>query len=237
MAASLVGMDNLQGNKYEVKPLPPGFDVHGEATLSDEQFRSLPTYFLGLEESDLCARQCCGPARGFQMHLKDASGQDVLRFKRPFNCTIPCCLPPCLGTYLYPQEIEIYTMATGGFEGPKIASVKQSTRLCSLSHVLEVYDANGALIFLVTAYALQCGPNCCCRTFEFNVEFPDGNPTGAMLKNVFPGCNFRGLCTKADNLMLTFPPTASPEHRAALLGAAFLIDFMFFETRGDDGAV
>ena len=46
---------------------------------------------------------------------------------------------------------------------------------------------------------------------------------------MFPGCNFRGLCTRADNLQLAFPSTAPPEHRAALLGAAFLIDYIFFE--------
>lgn len=58
---------------------------------------------------------------------------------------------------------------------------------------------------------------------------PDGGETGASIKNVYPGCNFRGCFSRADNLQVAFPSTAPPEQRAALLGAAFFIDFLFFE--------
>jgi hypothetical protein len=92
-----------------------------------------------------------------------------------------------------------------------------------------VFDAHGQLIYKLAAYFGQCGPNCCCREFEFTIETPDGTDTGASIKNVFPGCNFRGLCTRADNLQVAFPPTASPEQRAVLLGATFFIDYLFFE--------
>lgn len=37
------------------------------------------------------------------------------------------------------------------------------------------------------------------------------------------------LCADADNFGVTFPPDATPELKAVLLGAVFLIDFMFFE--------
>ena len=57
----------------------------------------------------------------------------------------------------------------------------------------------------------------------------DGTHTGASIKNVFPGCNFRGMCSRADNLQVAFPTTASPESRAILLGAAFMLDYLFFE--------
>ena len=40
------------------------------------------------------------------------------------------------------------------------------------------------------------------------------------------------MCTRADNLQVAFPTTASPESRAILLGAAFLLDFLFFEQEG-----
>ena len=65
--------------------------------------------------------------------------------------------------------------------------------------------------------------------YEFKIETPDGNHTGASIKNVFPGCNFRGMCSRADNLQVAFPTTASPESRAILLGAAFMLDYLFFE--------
>ena len=49
------------------------------------------------------------------------------------------------------------------------------------------------------------------------------------VQSAFAGCNFRGMCTRADNLQIAFPTTASPETRAILLGAAFLLDYLYFE--------
>ena len=40
----------------------------------------------------------------------------------------------------------------------------------------------------------------------------------------------------ADNFGVTFPPNASPEAKAILLGAVFLIDFMFFENNEDNNS-
>ena len=121
------------------------------------------TYFLALEDSDLCARRMCGAYRGLTLHLKDASGADVLRCKRPFACTCLCGLPCCCFTYLNPQTMEIVTMAPGGMEGPKLGSVRQAGSCFSLSNKLEVLDAHENVIYILSAYSLQCGPNCCCH--------------------------------------------------------------------------
>jgi hypothetical protein len=104
VGAAAIGMDgDWQANKYQVKPLPPNFDPMTD-TLDDAAYRSLPTYFLALEDSDACNRMLCGAARAFTMHVKDASGAEVLRFKRPYNCTFPCGLPFCF-TYINPQQM------------------------------------------------------------------------------------------------------------------------------------
>ena len=149
--------------------------------------RPAATYFLALEDSDLCARRMCGAYRGLTLHLKDASGADVLRCKRPFTCTCLCGLPCCCFTYLNPQTMEIVTMAPGGMEGPKLGAIRQTGSCCSLSNKLEVLDAHGQVIYILSAYSLQCGPNCCCHEYEFKIETPDGTHTGASIKNVFPG--------------------------------------------------
>lgn len=52
--------------------------------------------------------------------------------------------------------------------------------------------------------------------------------------NVFPGCNCRGLFSRADNLSVSFPQSASAELRAVLLSAAFLLDYMIFEKPQSD---
>jgi hypothetical protein len=105
----------------------------------------------------------CGAYRGLTLHLKDASGADVLRCKRPFACTCLCGLPCCCFTYLNPQTMEIVTMAPGGMEGPKLGSVRQAGSCFSLSNKLEVLDAHDNVIYILSAYSLQCGPNCCCH--------------------------------------------------------------------------
>ena len=129
----------------------------------------------------------CGAYRGLTLHLKDASGADVLRCKRPFACTCLCGLPCCCFTYLNAQVMDIVTMAPGGMEGPKLGSVRQTGSCCSLSNRLEVLDAHGSVVYVLAAYSLQCGPNCLCHEYEFKIETPDGTHTGASIKNVFPG--------------------------------------------------
>lgn len=74
-------------------------------------------------------------------------------------------------------------------------------------------------MFTLSGYALQFGPNCCCREYVFEILTPDLQPTGGKVSNVFPGCNCRGLFTRADNLEVLFPQKATPEQRAALVGA------------------
>lgn len=39
------------------------------------------------------------------------------------------------------------------------------------------------------------------------------------------------LFTDADNFFVTFPPNSTSTQRALLLGALFLIDFLYFEVR------
>ena len=53
-------------------------------------------------------------------------------------------------------------MAPGGLEGPKLGSVRQAASCCSLSNKMEVLDAHGQVIYILSAYSLQMGPNCCC---------------------------------------------------------------------------
>jgi len=73
----------------------------------------------------------------------------------------------------------------------------------------------------------------CCQTFEFDILEPNGSHTGAYIRNMFPGCNGR-CCVKADNLTVTFPPTASAEHRAGLLALTLFFDYVYFEKSGSN---
>lgn len=171
MVANAVGLGgDWQGNKYSVKPMPAGFDPMGDS-LDDATYRSMPDYFLAVEESDLCSKRCCGPQRGFTMHLRDASGAEVLRLERPFKCSCAYgCYPLCYD-WCNAQEMVISTLAPGGMPGPKLGTIRQAGACFSLSNRLELLNAAGALIYVLDASCWECGPNCCCREFTFNVRF------------------------------------------------------------------
>ena len=53
------------------------------------------------------------------------------------------------------------------------------------------------------------------------------NSTG-FIKKIWSGVG-EELYTDADSFILQFPPDATVYHKMLLLGAVFLIDFMFFE--------
>lgn len=56
--------------------------------------------FRLLIDTDCCTRQCCGPARPFDLKIFDNSNQEVIHLQRPLRCS-ECCCPCCL------QELEV----------------------------------------------------------------------------------------------------------------------------------
>eukprot|EP00735_Rhodelphis_limneticus_P009905 TRINITY_DN288_c0_g1::TRINITY_DN288_c0_g1_i1::g.1571::m.1571 TRINITY_DN288_c0_g1::TRINITY_DN288_c0_g1_i1::g.1571 ORF type:complete len:283 (+),score=118.09,sp/Q3ZBG9/PLS2_BOVIN/27.99/6e-19,Scramblase/PF03803.10/2.5e-29 TRINITY_DN288_c0_g1_i1:58-849(+) len=201
-------------NKYRVVMKPS--TVGSIEQLSNDQFSNLP-FFMAKEESEMIQRICCGPYREFNITLK-AGDQPMLKFFRPFKCTI------LLGCFLlYPQEIQVTIP-----NGPALGSVVQNFKCCSCNYLFDVKDAQGSKLYEIRGYMMQCGPNMCCKKFYFELYNTNDQLVGT-IENVFPGCNLRGLCSKADNLQVLLNQKIPKEHKALLLGAVFLIDFMFFE--------
>jgi len=186
---------------------------------------------MALEESDYCSRSCCGPKRAFLMHVTDGTGMDVMRINRPFKCNMHLGCYPLCGCIAWPEEAEVFSMAPGGFQGPLLAKIRIAPGCsCSMEETYHILDSNGALVYIVTGSIMQCGPNMCCQQFSFDILEPNGSHTGAYIKNLWPGCNGR-MFSKADNLMCTFPPTASAEHRAGIFACTLFFDYLYFETR------
>jgi hypothetical protein len=42
-------------------------------------------------ETTCLMRQCCGPGRGFTLHVLDNNNVEVMRIVRPFKCCAGCC--------------------------------------------------------------------------------------------------------------------------------------------------
>lgn len=57
--------------------------------------------------------------------------------------------------------------------------------------------------------------------------------SAGFIKKIFSGV-VKEMLTDADSFVLSFPPDATLQHKMLLLGAVFLIDFMYFENNEKD---
>ncbi|XP_014668740.1 PREDICTED: phospholipid scramblase 1-like [Priapulus caudatus] len=79
------------------------------------------------------------------------------------------------------------------------------------------------------------GPFCtfsCCGDVEFNVSSADGNHQVGRISKQWSGM-LKETFTDSDNFGIQFPMDLDVNVKATLLGATFLIDFMFFEQQGN----
>jgi uncharacterized protein YxjI len=114
----------------------------------------------------------------------------------------------------YFHEIDVFNS-----DGRLLGNVKREFSL--LTKRLTVKDAQGAVLYNILAPVLH--------PWTFKIS-RDGTELGEIVKN------WSGLAkevfTDADNFSVKFPPGADADQKAALLGALFLIDIIYFENRG-----
>ncbi|XP_056600587.1 phospholipid scramblase 1 [Triplophysa dalaica] len=167
--------------------------------------------FYASEENNCCNRQFCGPMRSFVIHVQDNMGQEVMTLIRPLKCA-SCCCPCCL------QELEIQSPP-----GTPIGYVIQDWDLCLPKFTVQNEKREGVLKIV--------GPFCslkCCADVNFEVLSMDELAKVGRISKQWTGL-MREAFTDADNFGICFPLDLDVKIKAALFGACFLIDFMFFE--------
>lgn len=175
--------------------------------------------YYAFEESEICNRMCCGPERGFVIHITDNFQQEVLRLERPFLCCKGCCW--CAdGCCAYP----IYVKDAAG---NKLGTLQMKNSCCA-PH-FGVYDENDEQIF--DTWGPLCPCQCVCGCTD-DVKFPiknakTGEEVGSINKQ-WAGV-FRDCCTDADTFSVTFPMNMQIKHKALMIATIFIIDFMVFE--------
>ena len=169
--------------------------------------------YKAVEESDFCSRQFCGPSRSFKVHIKDHTGRSVIEVERPFVCAVLPCLSSCR------FEMTVKAPLTGEILGV----VKQEFFCCEPK--FSVYDKDDNKVFIINGPCIQCG----CGDIEFAINDIHGNKCGAVTKK-WSGI-LKEAYTDADNFNLSFPLDLDVKLKATLLGAVFMIDFMFYETQ------
>ncbi|XP_077998867.1 phospholipid scramblase 1-like [Glandiceps talaboti] len=179
-------------------------------------------YFAG-EESDLCMRQCCGPARGFQMHIVDNTQQEVIRVNREFKCCAGCCWCANVDHCAFELAVEAPV-------GQVVGYVRQR-QYCWVAEY-DILDANREQVLRVKGPCCVCQGVCCTWDQEFVVYDKKMTTELGKISKQWGGLG-REMFTNANNFSLTFPLDLDVKMKATLLGACFLIDFMFFEQKNN----
>uniref|UniRef100_A0A1B6DDB4 Phospholipid scramblase n=1 Tax=Clastoptera arizonana TaxID=38151 RepID=A0A1B6DDB4_9HEMI len=172
--------------------------------------------FYAVEESDCCTRNCCyGPLRPFGMRILDNYENQVMYLNRPLSCS-SCWCPCCL------QKLEVYAPV-----GCLIGSVEE--KWTPFIDKFSLKNAAGDIVCQIE------GPICTfsmCGDVEFNILSRDGGTVVGKISKQWSGL-LREAFTDADYFGITFPMDLDVRMKAVMLGACFLIDYMFFEKAGN----
>lgn len=176
-------------------------------------------FFYAQEESTCFQRQCCGPNRGFVIHVTDNFGQEVLRFRREFKCCVGCCW--CSDSCDCAFEVHVETAS-----GEPIGKVKQG-QYCWIPE-FRIMDGQGNQTLHLQGPVCVCD---CCADFE--IQTLDKTQTIGTVKKKWRGVATE-MFTAANTFSINFPMDLDVKAKATLMGAAFLIDFMFFERQNNN---
>lgn len=175
--------------------------------------------YFAHEESDVCQRQCCGPSRGFTMHITDNMQQEVIRVTREFKCCAGCCWCADIDHCGFEVAVEAPV-------GQIVGYVRQAQT--GWYPYYDILNANREPVLKIHGPCCVCQGACCTWDQNFNVMSLDlANEVGKVSKQ-WSGF-VKEMYTNADNFGVTFPSDLDVKVKATLLGAVFLIDFMFFE--------
>ena len=168
--------------------------------------------YLTMEQSGACARQCCGPSRGFDMILLDSLNQEVIQIKRSFVCC-NCCCGCCCG-----QKLQVFSPP-----GNLIGTVQEVCGYPGLR--LALLDGEGKPQLMIQ------GPVCVCGVGDqFDLLGADGATQVGRVGKQWTGL-VPEIFTDADNFGISFPMDLDAKMKAVVLASAFLIDFMYYEKK------
>ena len=148
-------------------------------------------------------------------------GQAVLKFVKNNSCT--CC------TFGRPS-LEVFL--TENNEKENLGRVTQAYTFCG-GLLFEIFDSEGTKIYTLDAECLQPGLVCkcpceMCQSVTFELTTVAGQQKEAPLTKL--GTTFcQNLCSRVDNFKLPFPPKATWQQKALLLGCVIMVDYMEFE--------
>ncbi|XP_037614764.1 phospholipid scramblase 2-like isoform X1 [Sebastes umbrosus] len=189
-----------------------GFETNNQYEIKNSLGQKI---YKAKEKNDCCTRNCCGSLRSFDMKIKDTSDREVIRLIRPFRC-VSCWCPCCL------QEMEVQAPP-----GTTIGYIKQDWH--PFLPRFSIQGANKETLMKLEGPCFACN---CCGDVNFELKAKDGNKSIGRISKQWSGL-LKEVFTDTDNFGIQFPLDMDVKMKAVLMGATFLIDFMFFEKVGE----
>lgn len=181
--------------------------------------------YYACEESTCLMRQCCGPGRGFKMHVTDNNQREVIAAERRFKCCAGCCWCANSDTCAYEMPVEAPI-------GTECGYIRQE--FSKWSPHIKIYDHNREPVFDIWGPCCPCQGICCTADIDFKVySVKDGQETPIKIFKRWAGVA-RELFADADTFGVTFPMDLDVRMKATLFGAVFMIDILYFETQNQN---
>lgn len=178
--------------------------------------------YYAVEDTDTCMRICCGNHRGFQILILDNFQNQVMKISREFKCCAGCCW--CAGFSNHCAfEVKIEAPI-----GNVIGYVRQTGSFWKACYDI-LDEFHEPVLKIEGPCCAWDGPFCPCDT-EFKLMTLDQEQTIGNVKKVYSGF-IKEAISISDNFTIDFPMDLSVKAKASLLGALFLIDFMFFQKK------
>ncbi|XP_061463549.1 phospholipid scramblase 1-like [Rhineura floridana] len=170
--------------------------------------------YFAAEETDCCTRNCCGASRPFAMKIMDNVGQEVIELRRPLRCS-SCWCPCCL------QELEVQAPP-----GTPVGYIKQTWDPFLPKFAIQ-NEAQQDVLKIVG----PCVVCSLCQDINFEVMSLDEQKRVGRISKHWTGF-LKEIFTDTDNFGIQFPLDLDVKMKAVMIGACFLMDFMFFESAG-----
>ncbi|XP_005401487.1 PREDICTED: phospholipid scramblase 1 [Chinchilla lanigera] len=199
----------LVHQQIELLEVLTGFETNNKYEIKNSLGQRV---YFAVEDNDCCTRNCCGPTRPFTLKILDNLGQEVITMERPLRCS-SCCFPCCL------QEIEIQAPP-----GVPVGYVTQKWHPCLPKFTVQ--NERREDVLKIIGPCIVCS---CCSDVDFEIKSLDEQSVIGKISKQWSGI-VREAFTDADNFGIQFPLDLDVKMKTVMLGACFLIDFMFFES-------
>ncbi|XP_063297073.1 phospholipid scramblase 1-like [Pelobates fuscus] len=194
--------------QIEILELFTGFETSNKYEIKNSTGQRI---YFAAEQNDCCNQYFCGSARSFTITVVDNANQEVMKLMRPLRCDC-CCTPCCL------QKLEVQAPP-----GIPVGYVIQNWHPYLPKFTIQ--NEREQNILKIVGPCVLCR---CCSDVTFEVKSLDEHFNVGRISKQWSGF-VNEMYTDADNFGVQFPLDLDVKIKAVMLGACFLIDFMFFE--------